>query len=87
MVSENDQTVIIKQQNNEHYAMGNVLSQLVVTSALDCAQSCASRDDCQGSMLQGNICVLYKKAKCPCSLVSSVSWSWFTLSIPDSTFC
>ena len=59
--------------SNKHYAMGNVLSQLEVTSAIDCAQSCASRDDCQGSMLQGNLCVLYKKARCLCPLVSTVS--------------
>ena len=67
-------TVIIRQRgHSKHYAMGNVLSQLVVTSALDCAQSCASRDDCQGSMLRGNLCVLYKKARCLCLLETTVS--------------
>ena len=72
--SGNDQTVVIRHRDSsKHYAMGNALSQLAVTSALDCAQSCASRDDCQGSMLQGNLCVLYKKARCLPLLETTVS--------------
>ena len=72
--SANDKSVIVKQQDSsKYYAMGNVLSQLAVISALDCAQSCASRDDCQGSMLQGNLCILYKKARCLCLLETTVS--------------
>ena len=71
---ENDQTVVIRHRDSsKHYTMGNVLSQLTVTSALDCAQSCASRDDCQGSMLQGNLCVLYKKARCLPLLETTIS--------------
>ena len=67
------QTQIIRhRRSNKHYAMGNVLSQLAVTSVLDCAQSRASKDDSQGSMLQGNLCVLYQKARCLCPLASTV---------------
>ena len=72
--SANGKSVIIKQHgSSEHYAMGSVLSQLTVTSALDCAQRCASRDDCQGSMLQENQCVLYKEAQNLCLLEITVS--------------
>ncbi len=59
-------TAIVRKGNNR-YLLRNPLIHLSGTSAVDCAQACLSREDCQGSMLFQDNCVLYKeRSACPC---------------------
>ncbi len=59
-------TVVIRHRHTDNmYTMNDeILVQFTTTSPVECAQSCASRGDCKGSMLLGSTCVLYQKAQC-----------------------
>ena len=60
--------VIVKQSTRTHDAwkFQTVVGQVVTASAAECTEHCFNTPGCGGSMLHGQMCILYKTAQCMC---------------------